>query len=56
MKESAAMFHRLRLVPMFALVLTLAGISALHPGRVHAYEGWCFDDPIISVNGRLVDV
>ena len=28
----------------------------LFAGRIEAYETWCFDDPLISVDGRLVDI
>jgi hypothetical protein len=41
------------------LLLPLALLLVLVPGLgrpAAAYESWCFDDPIISIGGRLVDV
>jgi hypothetical protein len=42
-----------RILPVLVLLVALAPLTARH---AQAYESWCFDDPIISVNGRLVDV
>jgi hypothetical protein len=42
---------------MLALFAVVAlGIAAATPDRADAWEVWCFDDPIIAVNGNLVDV
>ena len=38
-----------------ALVCALA-VTLLSAGHAEAYETWCFDDPVVSVNGRLVDI
>jgi hypothetical protein len=37
------------------LCLVLGFLPAL-AGQAHADDVWCFDDPVISVNGHLVDV
>jgi len=41
-----------------ALTLLLATTFALTATAPHtqAFEAWCFDDPLIAVNGRLMDV
>jgi hypothetical protein len=36
--------------------LVLLCLASLTAGRAQAYESWCFDDPIVAVNGRLVDI
>ena len=36
--------------------LFLIAIAPLLAERARAYETWCFDDPLISVGGRLVDI
>src|SRR5215207_9661919 len=46
---------------MRRLVLALFAVAALAvaaatPDRADAWEVWCFDDPVISVNGNLVDI
>jgi hypothetical protein len=42
-----------RLIPALALLLALAPAFG---GRAAAYETWCFDDPVILVNGQLIDI
>lgn len=42
-----------RLVPVIAL---LAALALPFAGRARAYETWCFDDPVIAVGGRLLDI
>jgi hypothetical protein len=44
-----------RLVLAVVAAAALA-VVAVTPDRADAWEVWCFDDPIISVNGNLVDV
>lgn len=46
---------------MRRILLALAALAAISlplsfTGRAHADELWCFDDPIISVNGNLIDI
>jgi hypothetical protein len=45
--------HRL-LIALFAAAAL--GVVAVTPDRADAWEVWCFDDPIVRVNGNLVDV
>ena len=45
--------HYARLALGLALIFALAPGSAAH---VAAYTTWCFDDPIVSVDGPLVDI
>lgn len=40
---------------LLALVFLLA-VAPLFAGRAAAYDFWCADDPIVSVDGRLVDI
>lgn len=47
------MRRMLRVLPVLALLLAVVPGFA---GRAQAMEEWCFDDPVISVNGRLVDI
>ena len=42
-----------RLLPLFAFLLVAAPMFA---GRASAVETWCADDPVVSVNGRLVEI
>jgi hypothetical protein len=46
----------MRRVLLLLSALLLTGTAFLAAHRAHAFEGWCFDDPIIAVNGNLVDV
>jgi hypothetical protein len=42
---------------LLAIVAAAAlAVVAVTPDRADAWEVWCFDDPIISVNGNLIDV
>ena len=40
---------------VFVLVLVLLG-SPLTAGRAAAYDQWCADDPVVSIDGRLLDI
>ena len=54
------MYHPLRFVrPIHVILLALGLALCLAPGRaahVAAYETWCVDDPIVSIEGRLLDI
>ncbi len=46
-----------RFTAALAAALVVIGIAAAAPrGHAQAFDAWCADDPIISVNGNLVDV
>ncbi|HLZ71380.1 MAG TPA: hypothetical protein VKV26_15880 [Dehalococcoidia bacterium] len=46
-----------RIASVLAVALVAAGIAAAAPhGHARAFEAWCSDDPVISVNGNLVDL
>jgi hypothetical protein len=47
--------HGLRFIPLTAVVLALA-LAAGPPPIIAAYDTWCFDDPVIVVDGQLIDI
>ncbi len=47
---------RRTLLPLAFLFAAVALIPAFRARPAHADALWCFDDPVISVGGRLVDV
>lgn len=44
--------RKLLLLPLAVLMVAFPALA--QPAA--AYESWCFDDPVISIGGRLVDV
>lgn len=46
----------MRRIFLLLSALLLTGAAFLSAPRARAEEFWCFDDPIIAVNGNLVDV
>lgn len=51
----SALGHRVwrRLLPALASVVLLLPLFA---GRARAVDAWCADDPVVSVNGQLLDI
>src|SRR4051794_16221173 len=48
----------IRLAIAAAAALALCAIATIGRGdqKASAFETWCFDDPVVSVNGNLVDI
>lgn len=55
-EESVIVRRVPRILPVLALVLALSSVAALRGGRAQAWESWCFDDPVIAVDGQLIDL
>ena len=41
---------------LLSAILAVAVLAPLLPAQVDAIETWCVDDPLVSVDGRLVDI
>lgn len=42
------------IVSFLLFAVLLLGVGA--PGNVRAWEVWCADDPVVSINGNLLDI
>jgi hypothetical protein len=41
---------------LLAVAVALFGVAGLRGGRAQAGELWCFDDPVVSINGQFIAI
>jgi hypothetical protein len=49
-------WYRGRALALVLALLCLLGPASLRPGVASAELSWCWDDPIVSINGKVVNI
>ena len=48
---------RIRIITAFIAFFVLAGLALAGPvSRTHADDGWCWDDPVVQINGQRLSI